>query len=98
MTNIDSTAQIERGAELGQDVTIGPYCVIGPKAIIGDGSHLLAHVHVTGRTAIGARTKILPFVSLGPPPQSVHYHGEDTALVIGADCDIREHVTMNIAT
>jgi UDP-N-acetylglucosamine acyltransferase len=28
----------------------------------------------------------------------VHYHGEDSTLAIGADCDIREHVTMNIGT
>ena len=98
MSQIDPTAHVERGAELGCNVTVGPYCIVGPKVIIGDGCRLLAHVHVTGRTTIGAGTKISPFASLGTPPQSVHYHGEDTALAIGADCDIREHVTMNIAT
>ena len=98
MTSVDPTARVESGAELGSDVTIGPYCVIGPKVKLGDGCRLLAHVHITGRTTIGPRTRIAPFVSLGTPPQSVHYHGEDTALIIGADCDIREHVTMNIAT
>jgi UDP-N-acetylglucosamine acyltransferase len=98
MTTIDPTARIERGAELGNDVTVGPYCVIGPKVKIGDGCRLLAHVYVTGRTTIGAQTQISPFVSLGTAPQSVHYKGEDTALTIGAHCDIREHVTMNIAT
>lgn len=98
MSTVDPTARMERGAEIGKDVTIGPYCVVGSKVKIGDGCHLLAHVHVTGRTTIGPRTKIAPFASLGTPPQSVHYKGEDTALAIGADCDIREHVTMNIAT
>jgi len=98
MSTIDPTARVERGAELGSGVTIGPYCVVGPKVKIGDNCQLTAHVHVTGRTTIGPRTKVAPFASLGTPPQSVHYHGEDTALVIGADCDIREHVTMNIAT
>jgi UDP-N-acetylglucosamine acyltransferase len=98
MTVIDPTARIERGAQLGRDVAIGPYCVIGAKVSIGDGCQLLSHVHVTGRTTIGARTRISAFASLGTPPQSVHYHGEDTALTVGADCDIREHVTMNIAT
>lgn len=98
MSTVDPTARIERGAEIGKDVKIGPYCVIGPKVKIDDGCQLLAYVHVTGRTTIGARTKVAPFASLGTPPQSVHYTGEDTALAIGADCDIREHVTMNIAT
>jgi UDP-N-acetylglucosamine acyltransferase len=98
MTVIDPTARVERGARLGRDVIIGPYCVIGPKVSIGDGCQLLTHVHVTGRTTIGARTRISAFASLGTPPQSMHYHGEDTALTVGSDCDIREHVTMNIAT
>lgn len=98
MTNVDSTARVAPGAQLGKDVTIGPYCVIGPKVTIADGCQLLTHVHVAGRTAIGARTRISAFASLGTPPQSVHYKGEDTTLTIGADCDIREHVTMNIGT
>lgn len=98
MTAIDSTARVAAGAQLGKDVTIGPYCIIGPKVTIGDGCQLLTHVHVAGRTTIGPRTRISAFASLGTPPQSVHYKDEDTTLTIGADCDIREHVTMNIGT
>ena len=98
MTAIDSTARVAAGAQLGKDVKIGPYCIIGPKVSIGDGCELLTHVHVTGRTTIGPRTRISAFASLGTPPQSVHYKGEDTTLTVGADCDIREHVTMNIGT
>lgn len=96
MTAIDSTARVAAGAAIGKDVFIGPYCVIGPDVTIGDGCHLVAHVHVTGHTTIGAGTRIQPFASLGTPPQSVHYRGEPTRLVIGANGDIREHVTMNI--
>jgi UDP-N-acetylglucosamine acyltransferase len=98
MTNIDPTARIAPGAQLGNDVVIGPYCIVGPKVSIADGCHLLAHVHIAGRTTIGPRVKVSAFASLGTPPQSVHYKGEDTTLTIGADCDIREHVTMNIGT
>ena len=61
--------------------TIGPYCVIGPNVAIGDGCKLIAHVHLTGHTTIGARTAIYPFASLGTPPQSVHYRGGPTRLV-----------------
>lgn len=98
MTTIDPTARVERGAQIGRDVTIGPYCIIGPNVTLGESCHLGGHVHIAGRTTVGARTKISSFASLGTPPQSVHYHGEDTALTIGSDCDIREHVTMNTAT
>ena len=98
MSSIDPTARIDKGAQIGKNVTIGPYCVIGPKVSIGDDCKMLAYVHITGRTIIGARTSISAFASLGTAPQSVHYNGEDTALRIGDDCDIREHVTMNIGT
>lgn len=98
MTQIDSTARIAAGAAIGSDVFIGPYCVIGADVTIGDGCRLAAHVHVTGHTTVGAGTRIQPFASLGTPPQSVHYRGEPTRLVIGAGCDIRENVTMNIGT
>jgi UDP-N-acetylglucosamine acyltransferase len=96
MSNIDSTARIASGAEIGQDVVIGPYCTIGAHVSIGDGCRLVSHVNVTGHTSIGPRTTIAPFSSLGTPPQSVGYRGGPTKLAVGADCDIREHVTMNI--
>ena len=98
MNAIDSTARIAATASIGRDVTIGPYCVIGPDVVLGDGCRLIAHVHLTGHTSIGARTVIHPFASLGSPPQSVKYRGGATRLVVGADCDIRENVTISIGT
>jgi UDP-N-acetylglucosamine acyltransferase len=95
---IDPTARIEKGAALAPDVTVGPYCTIGPHVTVGAGCRLHAHVNLTGHTTIGARTVIYPFASLGAPPQSVHYRGGPTRLVVGAECDIREHVTMNVGT
>lgn len=98
MTTIDASARVAEGAEIGKDVTIGPFCIIGPNVVIGDGCRLVAHVHVAGHTAIGPRTVIYPFASLGTPPQSTRYRGGATRLVIGADCDLRESVTMNLGT
>ena len=98
MAMIDPTARIEPGARVGADVSIGPYCIVGPDVAIGDGCRLLAHVHLAGHTAIGARTVIYPFASLGAPPQSVKYKGGPTRLVVGSNCDIRESVTMNTGT
>ena len=98
MTVIDPTACVADGAAIGPQVTIGPYCVIGANVTIGEGCTLVAHVHVAGHTSIGPRTRIYPFTSLGTPPQSVKYRGGPTRLEIGAGCDIREHVTMNLGT
>jgi UDP-N-acetylglucosamine acyltransferase len=95
---IDPSARIESGATIGKDVTIGPYSIIGPHVSIGDGCRLIGHVSLAGHTTIGPRTVIYPFASLGTPPQSVNYRGGPTRLVVGADCDIREGVTMNTGT
>jgi UDP-N-acetylglucosamine acyltransferase len=95
---VDPSAKVAPGAVIGDGVKIGPYCVIGPNVQIGDGCELIAHVHLTGHTSIGAGTQIYPFASLGTPPQSVHYKGEPTRLVVGAKCQIREQVTVNTGT
>jgi UDP-N-acetylglucosamine acyltransferase len=95
---IDPSARIEAGAAIGLNVSIGPYCTIGPHVTVADGCRLLAHVNLTGHTTIGPRTVIHPFASLGSPPQSFSYRGGPTRLVVGADCDIREGVTMNTGT
>ena len=95
---IDATARVADGARIGEDVEIGPYCIVGPQVELGDGVRLIAHVHVTGVTTIGERTIVYPFASLGTPPQSVHYRGGATRLVVGARCELREGVTMNTGT
>jgi UDP-N-acetylglucosamine acyltransferase len=95
---IDPSAKVAPGAVIGADVEIGPYCVIGKNVTIGDGCRLVAQVYLAGHTSIGPQTTIYPFASLGTPPQSTHYRGGPTRLVIGARCQIREGVTANIGT
>lgn len=95
---IDPTARVSDGARLGAAVEIGPYCLVGPQAELASGVRLIGHVHITGVTSIGESTVVYPFASLGTPPQSVHYRGGATRLIIGANCELREGVTMNTGT
>ena len=95
---IDPTARVADGARLGEGVEIGPYCIVGPQVELKNGVRLIAHVCLTGHTSIGENTVVYPFSSLGTPPQSVHYRGGPTRLEIGAGCQLREGVTMNIGT
>ena len=89
---------VDPRARLGDGVVVGPFCTVGPEVELGAGVELVSHVAVAGYTAIGARTKIYPFASIGHPPQDLKYHGEPSTLTIGADCMIREGVTMNPGT
>ena len=95
---IHPTAIVAKGAELADGVSVGPFCVVGPEVTLADGVTLHSHVVVTGRTSIGARTKVFPFASLGHQPQDLKYAGEPADLTIGSDCLIREGVTMNPGT
>ncbi|MDJ1156779.1 acyl-ACP--UDP-N-acetylglucosamine O-acyltransferase [Chelatococcus sp. SYSU_G07232] len=98
MGGIHPTAIVEDGAILGEGVRIGPYCHVGPEVRLGDGCELVSHAVVAGRTTIGPRTRIFPFASIGHQPQDLKYHGEPSTLTVGADCIIREGVTMNPGT
>lgn len=97
-TSIHPMAIVDPAAKLGAGVKVGPFCTVGPDVVLGDGVELISHVVVSGRTTIGPRTKIYPFASIGHPPQDLKYKGELSTLAIGADCVIREGVTMNPGT
>ena len=98
MTKIHSTAVIEDGASIGENVVIGPYCCIGSDVELSDGVILESHVVVAGKTSIGLGTHIFPFASIGNSPQDLKYDGEESLLEIGSNNIIREHVTMNPGT
>ena len=98
MSNIHSTAVISTKAELGSNFKVGPYCVIGENLKINDGTELISHVVLDGRTTIGANCRIYPFASIGHCPQDLKYSGEPSRLEIGANNVIREHVTINPGT
>lgn len=98
MALIHPTAIVEDGARLGDDVTVGAFSIVGKDVTLGDGVSLDAHVMVRGHTTIGARTRVATFAVIGGEAQDLSYKGEDTTVEIGADCIIREHVTVHRGT
>ncbi|TDR93587.1 acyl-ACP--UDP-N-acetylglucosamine O-acyltransferase [Enterovirga rhinocerotis] len=96
--DIHSSAIVDPRARIGAGVKIGPFCTVGPDVEVGDGCELLSHVVLAGHTTIGPRCRIFPFASIGQAPQDLRYKGEPTTLSIGADCIIREGVTVNTGT
>ena len=98
MAQMHPSAVVEPGAAVAESARIGPYCLIGAGVRIGENVELISHVVVAGRTTVGDGTRIFPFASIGHQPQDLKYRGEDSALVIGKNNTIREHVTMNPGT
>jgi UDP-N-acetylglucosamine acyltransferase len=100
MVQIHPTAIVERGAELASHVEVGPYCHVHPGVRIGEGTRLLSHVVVQGRTQIGAQCTLHPFAVIGGDAQ-VRKGGESGlggALRIGDHNVFRESVTVNVSS
>ncbi len=95
---IDPTAIIDPNAEIDDGASIGAYCVIGAKVKIGKGTVVQSHTVIQGPAVIGCDNNILPYASVGQPPQDKKYRGGETRLIIGNNNTIREFVTLNRGT
>ncbi|MDZ7874408.1 MAG: acyl-ACP--UDP-N-acetylglucosamine O-acyltransferase [Rhizobium sp.] len=95
---IHPMAVVEDGAVIGENVKIGPFCRVGSRVTLKDGVELISNAVVTGLTEIGAGSTIHPMAVIGGVSQSLHEAGEDSTLVVGANCTMREGVTMNCGT
>jgi UDP-N-acetylglucosamine acyltransferase len=95
---IHSSAIVEDGATIGENVRIGPFCLVGSRVTLEDNVELISHAVVTGNTRIGEATRIFPFASVGHEPQDLKYRGEENRLLIGKKCIVREGVTLNPGT
>jgi UDP-N-acetylglucosamine acyltransferase len=93
--SVHATAVVEDGARLGAGVEIGPFSFIGRNAVLAEGVRVHAHVVVTGHTGIGPRCELYPNVVLGGDAQIRGGDAPAARLAIGADCVLREGVTMS---
>ena len=95
MSNIHSTAIVEKGAQLGENVTLEPYAIVKKNVVLGENVTIKSHAYIDGHTTIGEGTTIYPSASIGTKTQAKKFHGEVTYVKIGKHCEIREFVTIN---
>ncbi len=98
MSKIHSTAIIDKGCIIGDNVEIGAYTVIEGKVKIADNTVIHPSVYIGGNTDIGRNNEIFSFSSIGTIPQDLKYKNEDSQLHIGDNNTIREHCTFNLGT
>jgi len=97
-TEIDATALVQPGAELGPGTTVGPHAFVGRHVRIGANCRVGASAIVDGWTDVGDDCEIYPFASIGQAPQDLKYRGEETRLLIGQRNIFREFVTIHRGT
>ncbi|MDR1458033.1 MAG: acyl-ACP--UDP-N-acetylglucosamine O-acyltransferase [Puniceicoccales bacterium] len=95
---IHSTAIIEPGAQLADDVQVGAQAYIGKYVKIESGSIVMHHATVDGDTSIGISNIIHPYTYLGGPTQDLKYDGGKPRLLIGNGNVFREFFTVHTAT
>ncbi len=96
-TQIYPNAVIHPTAEIADGVTIHPYAVIGPDVKIAQGAEIFPHAYLE-YCEIGRNTVISSGAVIGTAPQDLTYKNEKTGVIIGDNCQIREHVTVNRAS
>ena len=95
---IHPTAVVESGAEVAADCQVGPLTYIAAGAKIAAGCVIGPHVTIFGCTRLGAGCKVHAGAVLGDLPQDLAYEDVDSWVEIGADCVIREGVTIHRGT
>lgn len=98
MSGIHPTAIVANPEKVPRTVTIGPYSVIEDDVELGDGVWIDSHVSIKSYTRIGPNCRIFNGAAIAGPPQDLKFGGEKTFLIIGANCTIREYVTLNRGT
>lgn len=94
-SNIHPQAIIEPGAKIGKNVTVEAYAIIKGTVALEDNVVIKSHAYIDGYTTIGEGTTVWPSASIGTKTQALKYNGEQTFVIIGKNCDIREFVTIN---
>lgn len=89
---VHKSAIVAESAEIGRNAYVGPHCVIGENVKIGMNAIVECH------TEIGDRTILAPNAHVGGAPQDYSFKNEDTKLIIGTDCLIREFAPIHRAT
>jgi len=98
MSLIHTSAVVEDGAILGENVSVGPFAYIGPNVKIGDNTTVAPHAVIEGHTTIGKNNRIFSHTAVGTIPQDLKFAGEHVELIIGDNNTIREFTLLNPGT
>lgn len=98
MFQIHSSAIVEDGAKLGNNVSVGPFAYIGAQVSIGDNTTIASHAVIAGQTSIGKNNRIFSHAAVGTIPQDLKFDGEEVELIIGDNNTIREFTLLNPGT
>ncbi len=96
---IHSTAVVEAGAEIADDVEIGPGAFVEAGAIIGPGCRIKTNAQILGSVTMGADCIVHGGAILGDDPQDFSFDPDTPSrVVIGDGNTFRENFTVHRST
>jgi len=98
MSDIHSTAIIDKSAVLGENVSIGPHAIVEADTKIGNNVVIGANCLVARYTELADDVKLFHGAVLGTVPQDLKFKDEKTRLYIGEKTVIREYAMLNRGT
>jgi UDP-N-acetylglucosamine acyltransferase len=99
MPRIHSTATVDAGAVLADDVEVGPYCLIEADVTIGPGCRLRNHVTIRRHTTLGRDNVLDAGCVLGGEPQDLKFDPACVSFLrVGDHNVLREGVTISRAS
>ncbi|MFT4524899.1 MAG: UDP-N-acetylglucosamine acyltransferase [Granulosicoccus sp.] len=84
--------------KIADNVVIEPFVTIHKNVEIGQGTWIGSNVTIMEGARIGKNCRIFPGAVISAIPQDLKFDGEDTTVVIGDNCTIRECATINRGT
>ena len=96
--NIHPTSIVDSKAQIPKNVEIGPYSIVEDNVSLGEGAKIHSNVLIKSGTNIGKKCEIFTGVVIGEKPQDLKYNNEETSVIIGDNCIIREYSTIHKGT
>jgi len=96
--NIHSTAIIDEGAIIGNNVEVGPFSVIEGDVKIGDNTKIGPNALIRKYSSIGNDCNIFNGAVIGEIPMDLKFEGEESKIIIGDRTIVREFSTLHRGT
>jgi len=95
---IHKSAYIHPSSEVANSAVIEAGAFIGEKCVIGENVSVGYNAVIQSNTTVGEGSVICANAHIGGDPQDYSFGGEDTKLIIGKNCTIREFATLHRAS
>lgn len=95
---IHSLAYVHPEANIATNVSIEPFAYVAKDVIIEEGCWIASNTNILDGARIAKNCKIFNGAVISAIPQDLKFAGEKSLVIIGANTNVREHVTINRGT